>query len=866
MRSIEKLGTVIKNAPEMKTRNAIILIVCCLATCTLRMSAQAPAFAPPGNEEELERVLKLLEQWYAPFLRSLPEKVEFRTKTMLPEEWDFCYEYQDIDGLARLPYEYVNYAYDPEHGSLYAKAWDRERNRERYLHGEELQWERVTIPEWRYEYRKHRPDGSEWEEDMNPEKMPWNFRSAANVVAWYRTNFRAPANEEGKRVFLCFDGVDWAAEVYLNGTLLGDHEVYCEPFRFDVTSLLEEENQVAVRVIDGPAFGQPYAPWSIFPDIRAEEHLYVPDKERSIKGVRPIGHHSGGGFGIFRHVYLEVSGHTRIDGLFVRNDLQSEDTRIKVELDAADQTSVELQMEIMPENFEGGRNYKLEKTLSIEKGQNVLSFHLPMKGAKAWHSDSPAMYRCRVRVLENGKMIDGKDVLFGCRSFEAIGSGPGRDGLKEGQLMLNGDPVFLRGTNIQGLNVFSYWGQEDKLLRSVLMLKAAGFNIIRSTQHVQFPEVREMLDRLGMMSEQDQAAGSQSDIADYRQERRNLLLSGKVLPRVCYNNPGVVLLSFGNECYYDPNEIIEEVLKVDPQRVIKPISGRNMHNPRPMEEEYPLGPELTKHVVDDYHDYKGWYDQGRAPFWKCPVIHELDHLLTVGEFGGEGLDGYETMAGSYPDHIKPPARDTDVLWAASQVEKRDVRQIVGFYGREPSNLGEYIEASQTYQAELVATQMAGFRIASDHIGGYFQFHFLDAVPCFWPKSIVSFDLKPKKAFFGAAQVNQPVVPLFRLRGDQKRARSCEIWVSNVTNKAIEDGSVSWRIVSRSGEEFLSGKKNLNIKGTGSTFVEQFEFPPGFSGKVRLKFELELKDGNGRLISGYNRTVPVLQWPDGPYAD
>ena len=106
----------------------------------------------------------------------------------------------------------------------------------------------------------------------------------------------------------------------MNEKLLGHHEVYCEPFRFDVTNLITEGmNNIAVRIIDGPAFGQPSAPWSIFPDIRADEKRYVPDSSKSVKGAIPIGYHSGGGFGIFKPVYLETTGEVEIENIFASN-------------------------------------------------------------------------------------------------------------------------------------------------------------------------------------------------------------------------------------------------------------------------------------------------------------------------------------------------------------------------------------------------------------------------------------------------------------------------------------------------------------------------------------------------------------------
>ncbi len=108
------------------------------------------------------------------------------------------------------------------------------------------------------------------------------------------------------------------------------------------------------------------------------------------------------------------------------------------------------------------------------------------------------------------------------------------------------------------------------------------------------------------------------------------------------------------------------------------------------------------------------------------------------------------MRDHYPPQLHPPAPETDALWAASQVEKHDVRQIVGL-GRNPTNLREYIEASQDYQEALLADKVIGMRLSPWAIAGYFHFHFIDVVPAFWPKSIVSFDHRPKKAYFQLAQ-------------------------------------------------------------------------------------------------------------------
>ena len=67
---------------------------------------------------------------------------------------------------------------------------------------------------------------------------------------WYRTEFEAPLVRPGEHVFLNFDGVNWKAEVFLNGQPLGRVEGAFTRGRFDVTTGIRpgEKNALAVRV------------------------------------------------------------------------------------------------------------------------------------------------------------------------------------------------------------------------------------------------------------------------------------------------------------------------------------------------------------------------------------------------------------------------------------------------------------------------------------------------------------------------------------------------------------------------------------------------------------------------------------------
>jgi beta-galactosidase len=69
-------------------------------------------------------------------------------------------------------------------------------------------------------------------------------------IAWYRKHFRVPAGDEGKKVFLEFEGIRQAGEFFLNGHWIGRSENGVMAFGFEITDLLHDDgdNLIAVRI------------------------------------------------------------------------------------------------------------------------------------------------------------------------------------------------------------------------------------------------------------------------------------------------------------------------------------------------------------------------------------------------------------------------------------------------------------------------------------------------------------------------------------------------------------------------------------------------------------------------------------------
>ncbi|MER1673420.1 glycosyl hydrolase 2 galactose-binding domain-containing protein, partial [Enterobacter cloacae] len=105
-----------------------------------------------------------------------------------------------------------------------------------------------------------RPAGAGWRK-LN---VPANWYSAGydhQGALWYRHAFTLPAQPPDIMTTLVFDGVDYLADVTLNGQSLGQHEGYFQRFSLDATGALQRHNQLIIRV-DSP-FEDPQTVWPL---------------------------------------------------------------------------------------------------------------------------------------------------------------------------------------------------------------------------------------------------------------------------------------------------------------------------------------------------------------------------------------------------------------------------------------------------------------------------------------------------------------------------------------------------------------------------------------------------------------------------
>ncbi len=167
---------------------------------------------------------------------------------------------------------------------------------------------------------------------------------------------------------------------------------------------------------------------------------------------------------------------------------------------------------------------------------------LPVEHAKLWSLTDPNLYTARTEVLAHGEVVDTVDTTFGFRTLAWSGT----DGFR-----LNGEAVEIMGGNVHHdhgpMGAVALARSEE---RRVEILKAAGFNSIRTSHNPPTPEFLDACDRLGMLVMDEffdvwDTGKNPDDYSLHFAQWWQADLTGTVLRD--RNHPSVVLWSLGNE-------------------------------------------------------------------------------------------------------------------------------------------------------------------------------------------------------------------------------------------------------------------------------------------------------------------------------
>jgi beta-glucuronidase len=380
---------------------------------------------------------------------------------------------------------------------------------------------------------KSEGEQANWKDGLpSPRVIPvpasWNdlFDDAANYLgyAWYSHESWIPNSWQGQRIFLRVYSVNYAAKVWMNGALLGEHLGGHLPFAFEVSShaRLGAPNRIVIRVenLQQPDRVPPGNPpgrrgfFNGFPDTTYDFFPYA---------------------GIHRQVALYTCPLTHIDNIAVTTEIEGQDGIVKLAARTSNGWSGKGRAVI--ETGPGGAAAMAE--LNYTNGE--AHAELRLTSARLWSPDHPNLYPLTLELLQAGKPVDAYRLEIGVRTFVVSGE----------QLLLNGQPIKLRGFGKH--EDFPLRGKgldHAQLVRDYELLKWVGANSYRTSHYPYSEEAMELADRYGIMiideipavglnfSESEENVQAWTKMA--RSQLRSLIARDK-------NHPSVIMWSVANE-------------------------------------------------------------------------------------------------------------------------------------------------------------------------------------------------------------------------------------------------------------------------------------------------------------------------------
>jgi beta-galactosidase len=334
--------------------------------------------------------------------------------------------------------------------------------------------------------------------------------------AWYRNTFKTSKEDQGKMVYLQFDGVYMNSDVWVNGHHLGNHPYGYTPFYYDLTPFLQpvgQDNIIAVQVRNEGSNSRWYS-----------------------------------GAGIYRHVWLTVVNPIHVDvwGVFVTTpkvSKSSADAQVVVTIKNAgkEKAVVTLLTQLIDASGKLVGSKKSNATITADSKTEAKQI-IPINNPQLWSPQSPSLYKAKVTVMINNKEVDNISTTFGVRDIKIDA--------KYG-LLINGVSAKMKGGCIHHdygpLGSAAIDRAEE---RKIELLKANGFNAIRLSHNPPSQTFLDICDRLGMLVI-DEAfdtwiKGKFGD--DYHlffKDKWNEDLTSMILRD--RNHPSVILWSIGNE-------------------------------------------------------------------------------------------------------------------------------------------------------------------------------------------------------------------------------------------------------------------------------------------------------------------------------
>jgi len=415
-------------------------------------------------------------------------------------------------------------------------------------------------------------------------EVPHDFQKRGDMTTeqgWYRRTFTVPRGFAGRHLYLVFEGAAAIADVYVNGTHLGQHRGAYTRFIFDATAALRPgaSNELAVQV-----------------DNRKQSTVdCLPNGNRlyTVWG------------GLYRRVWLIATHDLQIDptfyaspGVFLSSTVAGQSAQLQARVLLLNSGSANKTATVKCTLFDpsGRAVVRFNGQASVGAGQKgSVTLSAPVPSPLLWTPKTPNVYHLRVLVSDGAQLSDSMVQPVGFRTLTWD--------FKAGTLQLNGQPITLYGAD-------SHQETEKKgsaiapgdLMPNYDALRDMGATFVRLPHYPHAEFEYDLCDQRGLFCWAENGHSNK----DMPNPTADQITTEMVLQN--FNHPSIALWSVGNEASSDVAEREVPVVRaLDPSRAVMVANMRCANADYRAQNIYP-----------------GWYGKtDRSAFKPAGIISEI---------------------------------------------------------------------------------------------------------------------------------------------------------------------------------------------------------------------------------------------------
>lgn len=509
-------------------------------------------------------------------------------------------------------------------------------------------WKEIKVPaDWQAEgYDQPRYNNINYPFPANRPLIPHE----SNPVGSYRRDFMVPADWQGSDVILHIGAAGSAYYVWVNGKKVGYSEDSKLPSEFNVTPLLRPgANNVSIEI------------------YRWSDGSYLEDQDFwRVSGIE-------------RDVWLMAAPQERVRDFHAHASLDKayKDGALNVDLSFTPGAAARARITLM---HDGQPVLTREAQVPAGRKARAISLSALVPAVKQWTAETPNLYTLLVELSDkDGKLVQSTATRIGFRTVE----------IKDGQVMVNGRPIRIRGVNRhehdpETFHVIS----EADMRRDIELMKRNNINAVRTSHYPNDERWYALADEYGLYV-MDEAniethAYMEAGNRDVPQRARYQLgfdpaWEAAHVSRVANmverdkNHPSIIFWSLGNEAGIGPNfeKAAAWIRNRDPDRLVSYLGWGTLgaeHRPNdyvdiyaPMYDslwkmqDYALDPAMKQPMIQcEYAHMQGNSGGNLQDYWDVIYAHDKLQGGFIWDWVDQGMNGrtadgrfYWKMGGEY---------------------------------------------------------------------------------------------------------------------------------------------------------------------------------------------------------------------------